>query len=194
MNELNLDNPQYSLHSSTYLALSREDLLSTIIVEHAVIIFEQGKLISEQAAKISELETRVKSLEDQLSKNSRNSSKPPSTDNLKRPNSSRKQSGKQVGSQKGHPGHTLKMVNNADQVIIHSVPDCKFCGRSLSGTRAINYERRQVFEIPPLHVKVTEHRAESKICPNCSRLNKATFPDDVQYPVQYGSYLKSVAI
>jgi transposase len=41
---------------------------------------------------------------------------------------------------------------------------------------------------------VTEHRVESKTCPNCSCLNKATFPNDVQYPVQYGTRLKSVAV
>lgn len=194
MNDLNRDNPRYSLQSSAYLALNREDLLLTIIVGQTVIIFEQGKLISEQAAKISELERRVKSLEDQLNKNSRNSNKPPSTDKFNRPKSSRKPSGNQVGGQKGHSGHTLEMAPNADQIIIHSLSNCKFCGRSLSDTQANNYERRQVFDIPPLNIKVTEHRAESKICPNCFRLNKAAFPDEVQYPVQYGSRLKSVAL
>ena len=58
------------------------------------------------------LEQRVKELEDQLSKNSQNSSKPPSSDSPFKPSpkSLRKKSGRKPGGQKGHKGHTLKMV------------------------------------------------------------------------------------
>lgn len=109
--------------------------------------------IFEQSEQITALQERVKALEDQLNKNSRNSSKPPSTDGFVRPKSQRQKSGKPVGGQKGHAGHTLKMVDNPDHTIIHRVSRCNKCGSSLEETQATGYERRQVFDLPPLNGK-----------------------------------------
>ena len=85
------------------------------------------------------------------------------------------------------------MAENPDHVIIHPVTKCESCGRSLFDAEVASHERRQVFDLPPIKVEVFEHQAESKICPNCGSLNKATFPKEVAYPVQYGTRLKSVA-
>lgn len=140
------------------------------------------------------LRERVKTLESQIKMNSRNSSKPPSSDGLRKLPVKRKKTGRTPGGQKGHKGHTLLMVENPDRKITHSVTECKFCGCSLGDVKAAKYERRQVFELPPIRAEVTEHRCERKACPQCGCENKAVFPEDVLQPVQYGPRLRAVAV
>lgn len=75
---------------------------------------------------------RIKQLEDQINKNSRNSSKPPSTDGFKKPQPKRlREKGKRpVGGQNGHPGRTLSMTEQPDHVVVHPVLTCS-CGHTV---------------------------------------------------------------
>ena len=141
---------------------------------------------------IAVFEARIRQLESQVNQNSRNSSKPLSSDGLKRTKSQRKKSGKKSGAQKGHPGHHLEMVDHPDRVEVSRVTHCKDCGASLSG-EADSVDRRQVFDIPPIKPEVTEYRAEQKTCHTCGALNKASFPEGVNQPVQYGPEIKALA-
>ena len=65
---------------------------------------------------VSKLEERVAELESQLHKNSINSSKPPSSDGLKKViKNNREKSANKQGAQPGHKGSTLRMVDQADK-------------------------------------------------------------------------------
>jgi len=151
----------------------------------AIIIGLQRQL-AEQAALIQELR-------DQLAKNSRNSGKPPSSDGLKKPRtrSLRRKTDRQSGGQEGHEGHTLKMVAQPNYIERYCATWCPYCATDLKDIAVEGYEKRQVFDIPPVQVTVTEHQAERKRCPHCRRQVKGTFPSNVTRPVQYGPRLKA---
>jgi transposase/uncharacterized coiled-coil protein SlyX len=160
-------------------------------VADLIAAFEQ--IFQQQALQITALTERVKQLENQINTNSRNSGKPPSSDGLKRTKSLRKKTGKKSGAQKGHPGHTLEMVDHPDKVETYQVTECQGCGACLADRPAKSVERRQVVDTPVLKLEVTEHRTEQKICHICGAINKAAFPEGVNQPVQYGPGVKSLA-
>jgi len=143
---------------------------------------------------IESLEARIAELEARLGQNSRNSSRPPSSDVFIRPGSQRVKGVRRVGGQNGHPGSTLEQVDCPDIIVDHEVVECDACKTPLTGVPAISVERRQVFDVPPLKIFVTEHRAETKQCPCCQKFTRAGFPRGVRRPVQYGLYLKAFIV
>lgn len=179
--------------------LTREELIILADTRPYVlvdIILAQNERIQKLEARVIELEAmceklsaRVIELESQLAKNSSNSSKPPSMDgfNKPKPKSLRKASGKKSGGQFGRKGETLKMVEHPDEVVVHPLKACPCgCGASLEKEPVLDYERRQVFELPEPKLIVTEHRFEIKLCPNSKTKVTADFPDNIKAPVQYG--------
>lgn len=143
---------------------------------------------------VEALKAEVKELKARLNKNSRNSNKPPSTDEFIKPQSQRKKSGKKTGGQKGHQGHTLKMSETPDEVIIHRPESCQGCGHLLKGVKPDLIEKRQVFDLPPLKLSVSEHRSETLTCPCCGKVVKVDFPEGVNQPVQYGNNIKALLV
>jgi len=162
--------------------------------------FDELKSLREEVKtlrdEVKELRNENKELQGKLAKNSQNSSKPPSSDgyNKPKPKSLRKLSGKKTGGQQGHSGSRLEMVEQPDHVVPHTIDECDGCGRSLKTVEATDVRCRQVIDIPPLKLEVTEHRAETKECPGCGCCNVANFPEEAKTSVQYGSRIKALLV
>jgi len=158
--------------------------------EEAVIALVEGLL-----ERIEPLEARVETLENQVSKNSHNSSKPPSGDGFgKRTRSLRPRSARPSGGQAEHPGNTLEWSDDVDWVVEHPVQKCQGCGASLEDEVVERLIVRQVHDLSPLQLEVSEHQAQVKCCPACGLENHGQFPAEVSHPVQYGSVVKGVMV
>lgn len=129
--------------------------------------------------RIQQLEARVEKLERELKKSSRNSSRPPSSDPPSVPARSKDSSGRKRGAQDGHGGHGRPLLPAwaVDEVIEHHPARCR-CGHVFSGEeRPVGRPaRHRVEELPPINVKVAEHRVLGLRCPDCGARVRATLP------------------
>src|SRR5262245_2232517 len=109
----------------------------------------------------------VQELQARLVKDSHNSSKPPSSDGLGRKSRSlRKKSGKKPGGQLGHWGETLHLVTTPDVVMEQRPAVCVSCQAPLGqDTPVVGRERRQVADVPPVRLQITEYQALHVRCP-----------------------------
>lgn len=133
-----------------------------------------------------------------LALDSSNSSKPSSSDGLKkRPRilgSLRTRSGKPSGGQKGHRGDTLRQVAEPDCFVDYKTCTCRHCGAGRDAGTVVGAEKRQVFDLPERLIAATEHRAAIYCCANCRGQTTAAFPEGVVSPAQYGERIKAAAV
>ena len=154
------------------------------------------ELVAFQAAQIEKLTARVKELEAMVGRNSRNSSRPPSSDGLAKPEpkSLRKRSGRKPGGQPGHPGSALRQVSDPDEIVRHEPACCVGCGAGLGRAPVSGVvERRQVFDIPRMRARVVEHQLVAKLC-RCGTVSQAGAAGGVTAPVQYGPMMTAVIV
>ena len=139
-----------------------------------------------------ELTLRLAELEAKINKNSSNSSKPPSSDGLKKIKNSREKSNNHTGGQLGHKGRTLEKIENPDEVIDLRIKICD-CGCDLSNIEG-KLQTKQVIEIPQIKLKVTELQGNEVECPDCHKIHITKFPTNVTQPVQYGENLQGLMV
>ncbi|MGG0261905.1 transposase [Bacillus mycoides] len=149
-------------------------------------------LVHQLESQMQNLKERIELLENRSKKNSTNSHKPPSTDGLRKPitKSLRKSSQRQTGGQLGHKGHTLYLTTTPDHTITYSPTHCTCCDMSLKHEPVKGYRIRQVYDLPPILIEVTEHKVEQKECPHCHSIQESQFPSTISRSVQYGPNIK----
>ena len=160
---------------------------------------------------VGELQAKIADLEGRLGQTSKNSSKPPSSD----PNSVRaekkltraerrvkareqlkaktKANPAKPGKQPGAEGHNLDRVADPDLKVTHRPECCAGCGGGLGDAEVVSSERRQVFDLPPIVVKVTEHEAVRVRC-GCGTVNQADFPPEATAPACWGPGVRALAV
>jgi transposase len=151
---------------------------------------------AEQAQVIAALQARVVGLERRLGKDSSNSSKPPSSDGLRKPSRAERDAEEQPerrrpGKQPGAPGAHLAQVAEPDEVAWHAPERCGGCGADLVGAPVAGVEARQVFDLPPLGLRVVEHRVERRRC-GCGTTTAASFPKDARAAACYGPGVRAL--
>jgi len=148
--------------------------------------------------RVEELTKRVEKLEDQLTKDSSNSSKPPSSDGPgskpKKTRSLRGKSGKKSGGQHGHKGHTLEARQDPDTIIEHRLKGCPITGRALSDTDVVSKIRYQVFDIPEPKMEVTEPVYFVYSVPGSGQTVHQAYLEGASQRTQYGPRLGSLLV
>ncbi len=154
-------------------------------------------LVVSLRGELARAQERIAELEERLRKTSRNSSMPPSGEGLAKPpprsRSLRMKTGRKPGGQDGHPGTTLAQVAKPDREVRHEPGSCSGCGAGLAGRPVTGIERRQVFDLPPVTVKVTEHQLIEREC-DCGHRTRGAAPQGAEAPVQYGPRVAAVII
>jgi transposase len=156
---------------------------------------ELEALVLAQAEVIAELRAEVGELRRRLAQDSRNSSRPPSSDGLSKPppRSLRRPSGRKQGGQPGHRGGHLEKVAVPDEVVDHLPRVCAGCGGDLADGVAVGHLARQVFELPEICLRVNEHRAHTRRCV-CGHETTAAFPRALSAPAQYGPRVRALGV
>ena len=158
------------------------------------LLAERDAEIAALRARVAEAEGLVAGLREQVAElaaragqNSKNSSKPPSSDGLGKPapKSLRQKTGRKPGRPKGQPGATMQLTDHPDRVVRHEPSCCAGCERDLAGAGEAGVIRRQVTEIPPVKAEVTEHQMIGRLC-ICGTVTWGRAPEGVTAPVQYG--------
>jgi len=164
--------------------------------ELAALVVEQARVITELRERVAALEAENAELKRRLGMDSTNSSKPPSSDSpftKPAPKSLRRKSGRKPGGQPGHPGSTLALVDNPNERKRHEPGPCTGCGASLADAPEVGMERRQVFDLPPITVRVTEHQLIARRCA-CGATTCGAAPEGVTAPVQYGPRITAIIL
>jgi len=160
---------------------------------------------------VGDLQSRIADLESRLGQTSKNSSRPPSTD----PNSARaeakqtraqrrqkareqlkaKTKGKPAaqGKQPGAEGKHLERVAEPDHKQTHRPQTCTGCGCGLADGEVVGRERRQVFDLPPITIEVTEHETVKVRC-RCGTLNQGAFPAEATAPACWGPGVRALGL
>jgi transposase len=169
------------------LSIPPEDWDRTPVSVQVVLIalWQENQALKQQVAALQEqvaaLQAEVERLHEQVNKNSRNSSKPPSSDPpYARKYPKREKSGRRRGGQKGHPGkgRQLKASEQVHRVVVSKPSSCQHCGALLLGEDP-SPRRHQVSELPRVEPEITEYQQHTLTCSVCGAQTSGEWPTEM---------------
>jgi transposase len=137
---------------------------------------------------------RVAELEEQIRKDSSNSSRPPSSDGLKKPNANsslRAKSGKKPGGQPGHKGAGHK-IDEVDETVDVIPLICPECGANLEDLPAEHTCTKYESDIPEARLVTIRYEFYSVVCPQCGTVVESAAPQFTS-TFQYGESVRALA-
>ena len=145
------------------------------------------------------LEARVAELERRLNRSSRNSSLPPSQDPPSAPGRPGwKGSGRKQGGQPGHEGRYRRLLpaERVDETVELWPKRCRSCAHVFAERElvdAVEPWRHQVAELPPIAVRVIEHRLHAVRCLACTSRTRAELPRGLPWSA-FGPRLQAAVV
>jgi transposase len=168
------------------MKLEKEEIVDILLALIAKLA-ELTETVRRQSEEIAELRGR-------LNQNSKNSSKPPSSDGFRKPKSLREPSGKKAGGQQGHEGNGFRMTQEPDDTIQHIPTQCTGCPKAADCQAKKHVsETRYVVDIE-IKTITTAHQAVWVMCPQTSKVVTGSFPENINSTMQYGVNLEALAV
>lgn len=145
-------------------------------VRHYILYLEQALYKMQQ--RVESNEKRIEKLEVRTQKNSRNSSKPPSSDPpFSKQKRKQKKSKRRKGGQKGHKGHRQEVLNPTKTSWLE--PERCTCGNSTFDPQQMqSFYVHQHIELPKIEMQVSHFILQQCDCPNCGKTVKARVPSE----------------
>ena len=141
------------------------------------------EIILQQQAAIEELRAEVARLKGQQRTDSKTSSKPPSTDLLKKsehkadtPLSNHKK--RKPGGQPGHAGKTRKGFSRIDRIEFLGPERCPSCGSAAFEAATVSEVRHQVAQLVSRPIEIVEYVQQQCRC-GCGECVKGQWPSDI---------------
>ncbi len=135
------------------------------------LLEKENKALCDENAENALLRTEIAALKARLNSNSHNSNQLPSSDGYNKRSikpAFSKSKNSNHGGQKGHEGKTLRQVDSPDKIEFCSPGLCS-CGHGYTKEELELAEKRQVFELPPPRLEITEYRIFQALCSVCGQ-------------------------
>jgi transposase len=164
----------------------RESLSQLSTDQLVNIVIEQALVIQELQADVKELKQEIERLRISRDLDSKISSKPPSTDKLKKPEKKEystdvesSEPKRKPGGQPGHQGKTRKGFKRVDRFEILRPEYCSSCGNTTLTTVVLGVETQQVAQLVERPIEIVEYQRQTCKCERCGNLQTANWSPDI---------------
>lgn len=144
---------------------------------------ELVKLIMAQQEIIEQLKVEIEKLKISRNLDSKISSKPPSSDLLKKPEqeakSAEKKPQKSPGGQLGHQGKTRKGFERIDRSEVLKAEKCSSCGQLLALAKSLKIEKKSVAVLVERPIEIVEYQRHHSVCQCCGEITSPRWSNQI---------------